>query len=109
MTIDAPTPDNNILLRQMRGTRRDMQEMMEREARTIDLVNRLILRVDEGFARMREEMSALRRDLAATHSQVGTVHSDLVLMENRILTAITEVRRLAERVDKNEDTSEDLS
>lgn len=93
--VDSPTPDNNLILRQMAGMRRDMAEIMEREARGIELMNRLALKIDAGFAQMRE--SHARLDVRMTELQ-----GDLVLMENRILTAITEVRALAARIDDPE-------
>lgn len=92
---DSPSPDNNLVLRQLAGMRRDMAEMMERQARSIELQNRLVLRVDEGLTQIREEFAYLRRD-------VHLARSDLVEMENRVLTAITEVRNIAARLDDPE-------
>lgn len=119
--LDAPpTPDNTLLLRQMQGIRRDIHETHEREARLIELVNRLAQRMDEGFSRVREEfgrvreefgrvrediggvrgeVASLRGDLASLRRDVDGLRGDLVLMENRVLTAISETRRLSERVD----------
>ena len=85
MSYEPPSPDNNLLLRQMRGMRQDMHELMEREARVIELLGRLNLRLDEATAR--------------TERSLNEIRSDLLLMENRILTAITETRRLSERID----------
>lgn len=92
---DAPTPDDNLVLRQLAGMRRDMAEMMERQARSIELQNRLVLRVDEAAGHFREQMAYLQRDM-------HLVRSDLVDMENRVLTAITEVRNIAARLDDPE-------
>ncbi|MGU3283380.1 hypothetical protein [Methylobacterium mesophilicum] len=91
----APAPSNNLLLRQMDGLRRDMRELMEREARTIELMNRIAVRMDEGFTRIRDDMAYIRRD-------VGEMRGDLLTMENRVLNAITEVRFMAARVDEAE-------
>ncbi|MCJ2142565.1 hypothetical protein [Methylobacterium sp. E-066] len=68
---------NNLLLRQTDGLRRDMRELMEREARTIELVNRIAVRMDEGFTRIRDDMAYIRRD-------VGEMRGDLLTMENRV-------------------------
>jgi hypothetical protein len=92
MVESSPSPNNNILLRQMQGIRRDIQETHERESRLIELVGRLAIRMDEGFNRVRDDIDSLRRD-------IDGLRGDNVLMENRVLTAISEVRRLSERVD----------
>lgn len=92
---DSPTPDNNLVLRQLTGMRRDMAELMEREARSIELMNRLALRIDAGFAQTRESHARL-------DARITDMQGDLVLMENRILTAIAEVRALARRIDDPE-------
>ncbi|GJD63252.1 hypothetical protein [Methylobacterium frigidaeris] len=125
--VDAPTPDNTLLLRQMQGIRRDLHETHEREARLIELVNRLALRMDEGFGRVREEfgrvrenfgrvrediggvrgeVATLREDVESLQRDVDGLRGDLVLMENRALTAISETRRLPERVDGLTDDGE---
>lgn len=98
--LDAPpTPDNTLLLRQMQGIRRDIHETHEREARLIEPVDRLALRMDEGFSRVREEFGRVREDIGGVRGKVASLRGDLVLVENRVLTAISDTRRLSERVD----------
>lgn len=92
MSYEPPSPDNNLILREMRNMRRDMLEVMEREARIVELLNRANLRLDEMSNR--------------TERGLHEIRGDLVMMENRILTAITEVRRLAERVDETAGSDE---
>lgn len=92
MSYELPSPDNNLSLREMRNMRRDMLEVMEREARIVELLNRANLRLDEMSNR--------------TERGLNEIRGDLVMMENRILTAITEVRRLAERVDETAGSDE---
>jgi hypothetical protein len=40
-----------------------MRQLMEREARTIALINSNSARMDEGFTRIREDHADVRRDL----------------------------------------------
>lgn len=85
MSYEPPNPDNNIVLRQVQGMRREMHEMLERQARAIDLVARLGERMERGF-------DDLRRDLRE-------MKSDLVLMENRVLTAQSDILNVVRRMD----------
>lgn len=71
--------------------------MMEQQARNLDIMTRLSSRIDETFGTMQEDSHRLRRDVAG-------MRSDLLLMENRILTAITEVRDVAARLDEGSDS-----
>lgn len=93
MSYESPSPDNNLVLRQVHSLRREMQEVMERQARAIDLVNRLGERMERGFDDMRRDLREVR--------------SDLVLMENRVLTAQSDVLRLVQRVDDGPDADRD--
>ena len=95
MSYESPTPDNNLVLRQVQSLRREMHEMMERQARAIDLVNRLGDRVERGFDDVRREL----RD----------VKSDLVLMENRVLTAQSDLLHVVRRMDDGPDRDQDTS
>lgn len=73
MSCELPDSDNNLVLRQVQGMCREMHEMLERQARAIDLVSRLGKRMERGFDDVRCELREVK--------------SDLVLMENRVLTA----------------------
>lgn len=99
MADESPSPENNPILRSMAGYRREMREMLDRQARIIDQQNKIALRVDESIDRMREELAYLRRDMTG-------IRSDLVLMENRVLTAIAEVQRIAARLDEGDASDE---
>ncbi|MGX7706142.1 hypothetical protein [Methylobacterium sp. Gmos1] len=99
MVESFPSPNNNILLRQMQGIRRDIQETHERESRLIELVGRLAMRMDEGFNRVRDDIGTVREDIDSLRRDIDALRGDNVLMENRVLTAISEVRRLSERID----------
>ena len=92
MSDEPPTPDNNLVLRNIQGLRR---EMLERQARTIDLVNRLALRVSELSMRMDKGFN--------------DVQSDVVLMENKVLSAQSDVLRIVTRLDAERDTVEDTA
>ena len=93
MSYEPPTPENNVVLRQVQSLRREMHEILERQARAIDLVSRLGERMERGF-------DDVRRDLRE-------VKSDLVLMENRVLTAQSDILRVVQRLDDGPDTAED--
>lgn len=95
MSYESPTPDNNPVLRQVQGLRREMHEMTERQARAIDLVSRLGERMERGF-------DDVRRD-------VREVKSDLILMENRVLTAQSDILRIVQRADDGPDSDHDAS
>lgn len=83
MSFEPPTPDTNLVLRQVQNMRR---EMLERQARVIDLVSRLGERMERGF-------DDVRRDLREAKS-------DLVLMENKVLTARSDLLKLVSRLDE---------
>lgn len=88
-----PTPENNLILRQMVGMRRDMAETRETNARVIELLGRANVRLDEMTARFDDGLGRLDRRLRE-------MQGDLVLMENRVITAIAEVRTIAARMDQ---------
>lgn len=83
MSYEPPSPDENVVLRQVQGMRREIREVLDRQARVIDLMNRLGERMERGFDDVRRE----RRE----------VRSDLVLMENRVLTAQSDILRVVVR------------
>lgn len=93
----APSPDNNFILRQMAGMRRDMHALMEMQARSLEAFARTSGRTDEVLNSIAEETQRIRRDVSA-------LRSDMLLMENRVITAITEVRELAARLDQANDS-----
>ena len=95
MSYESPTPDNNLVLRQVQSLRREMHAMMEPQARAIDLVSRLGERMERGF-------DDVRRD-------VREVKSDLILMENRVLTAQSDILRIVRRADDGPDSDHDAS
>jgi SMC interacting uncharacterized protein involved in chromosome segregation len=99
MAESSPSPNNDVLLRQMQGIRRDIQETHERESRLIELIGRLAMRMDEGFNRVRDDIGAVRDDIDSLRRDIDALRGDNVLMENRVLTAISEVPRLSERID----------
>ena len=91
MSYESPTPDNNLVLRNLQGLRGEMMELVERQARTIDLVNRLALRVGELSARMDKGFA--------------DVQSDIVLMENKVLSAQSDVSRIVRKLDDGAEDS----
>jgi hypothetical protein len=95
MSYESPTPDNNLVLRQVHSLRREMHEMMERQARAIDLVSRLGERMERGFDDVRRELREVK--------------PDLVLMENRVLTAQSDVLQLIRRLDDGSDPNRNTS
>ncbi|MGU3540894.1 hypothetical protein [Methylobacterium sp. A54F] len=90
---DAPSPDNNLILRSMQGMRRDMIELADRETRVIDLLNRVNMRLDEASARVDQHFARVER-------QLSDLRSDVLLLENKTLSAITEVRNLVAQLDE---------
>ena len=89
MSDEPPTPDNNLVLRQVQGMRREMREMLERQARVIDLVDRLGERMERGFDDVRRELREVK--------------SDLVPMENRVPTAQSDIPKVVLRLDHEAD------
>ncbi|WP_375454700.1 hypothetical protein [uncultured Methylobacterium sp.] len=90
MNDELPTPDNNLVLRQVQGMRREMHEMLERQARAIDLVARLGERMERGFDDVRRELREVK--------------SDLVLMENRVLTAQSDILKVVLHLDEGQES-----
>lgn len=89
MNDELPAPDNNLVLRQVQSMRREMHEMLERQARAIDLVARLSERMERGFDDVRRELREVK--------------SDLVLMENRVLTAQSDILKVVLRLDEGQE------
>ncbi|AWN43917.1 hypothetical protein [Methylobacterium durans] len=102
MTDEAPNPGNNLILRMVQGVRRDVQDMSEREARVIELLGRMNLRLDDVHMRLNEMNARMDQGFARLDRGLSDVRSDIVLLENRAITAVTEVRRVAERLDEAE-------
>ena len=78
-------PDNLVLV-QLRGMRREMAAILENQRRDRELITRLALRVDQGFA-------DLRRD-------IGEIRSDMVQLENGLLNRHTEILDVMRRLDQ---------
>ncbi len=87
---DAPPPENNLILRQLAEIRRENRETQERQARVIELLGRTNQKIDDLVARMERGLSEVR--------------SDIVLLENKALSAITDVARVVARMDEQEMT-----
>jgi hypothetical protein len=83
---DAPSPGNNLILRQLAEIRRENRETQERQARVIELLGRTNQKIDDLVARMERGLSEVR--------------SDIVLLENKALSAITDVARVVARMDE---------
>lgn len=85
MPADPPPPED-LVLRQLQGLRREFAAVLENQRRDRELILRLTSRMEEG-------LESLRRDLR-------DVRSDIVLLENGMLTRqneiLTVVRRLEE-------------
>ena len=78
-------PDNLVLV-QLRGMRREMAAILENQRRDRELITRLALRVDQGFA-------DLRRD-------IGEIRSDMTQFENGLLNRHTEILDVMRRLDQ---------
>lgn len=87
---DAPSPENNRILRQLAGIRRENRETQERQARVLELLGRTNQKIDDLVARMERGLSEVR--------------SGIVLLENKALSAITDVARVVARMDEQEMT-----
>ncbi len=90
----ADEPDNLVLV-QLRGMRREMAAILENQRRDRELITRLALRVDQGFARVDEAFVDLRRD-------IGEIRSDMVRLENGLLDRHTEILDVVRRLDEIE-------
>lgn len=95
MSYEPPNPDNNLVLRQVQSMRREMHEILERQARAIDLVARLGERMERGFDDVRRELREVK--------------SDLVLMENRVLTAQSDILKVVLRLDDSEEPRDGIA
>ncbi len=84
---------NNLVLVQLRGMRREMAAILENQRRDRELITRLALRVDQGFARVDEALVDLRRD-------IGEIRSDIVQLENGLLNRHTEILDVMRRPDQ---------
>lgn len=93
MTNDAPTRENNLILRQVIGMRRDRVAVSVTNARVIELLGRMNMRLDAMSERFDGAFSRVDR-------RIQERHGDVILMENRVLAAITEVRNLRIRSDE---------
>ena len=83
---DAPSPENNLILRQLAEIRRENRETQERQARVIELLGRTNQKIDDLVARMERGLPEFR--------------GDIVLLENKALSAITDVERAMARMDE---------
>ena len=83
----------NLVLVQLRGMRREMAAILENQRRDRELITRLALRVDQGFARVDEALVDLRRD-------IGEIRSDMVQLENGLLNRHTEILDVMRRLDQ---------
>ncbi len=84
---------NNLVLVQLRGMRREMAAILDNQRRDRELITRLALRVDQGFARVDEALADLRRD-------IGEIRSDMVQLENGLLNRHTEILDVVRRLDE---------
>ncbi len=87
---DAPSPEHSLILRQLTEIRRENRERQERQARVIELLGRTNQKIDDLVARMERGLSEVR--------------SDIVLLENKALSAITDLERVIARMDEQEVT-----
>ena len=97
MSDEPPSPHNNLILRNLSGLRRDMLEMVERQGRTIGLVDRLALRVGELSTRVGELTTRVDKGF-------NDVQSDIILMENKVPSAQSDVMRVVRRLDDEDET-----
>lgn len=95
MSYEPPNPDNNLVLRQVQSMRREMHGILERQARAIDLVAPLGERMERGFDDVRRELREVK--------------SDLVLMENRVLTAQSDILKVVLRLDDPEEPRDGIA
>ena len=63
---EAPAPDNNIVLRQLEGMRREMRVMLERQDRTQELVQRSIVAIGE----LRSDTILIENNLLSRHNEI---------------------------------------
>ena len=93
MTNAAPTPENDLILRRMNGMRRDMVAVPGTNARVIEWLRRMNMRLDGMSERFDGAFSRVDRC-------IQELHGDVILTESCVLDAITEVRNLRVRIDE---------
>ena len=80
-------PDNNLVLRQLQGIRREFAAVLENQSRDRELIIRLHRRIDEGFDKLNQDLREARNDLFS--------------MENKILNRDNEILEIVRRLDEN--------
>src|SRR4051812_29296529 len=80
------TADDNLVLRQVQGSRRDVAAVLDNQVRQQDLIARLSRHVDEGFTQVALDIVEMK--------------SDIVLLENKLLSRHNELLRVMRRLDE---------
>lgn len=91
---DAESDQGNIsvfVLAQLRAMDRKLNLVLDTQQRHSERFVRLERDMGEGFARLGDDISALRRD-------VHEVKSDIILLENKVLTAQFEMLGILHRI-----------
>lgn len=79
---------DNLMLRHLRGMRREMAVMLERQVRDREL----LLRISDDVGRVRQDVSEIRRD-------IQELRSEMISLENKVLSGQNEVLRVMRRLD----------
>lgn len=94
--VEQPRPVESLALRQLRGIRQELAAVLANQTRDRDIITRMYAKMEQEFIRTDEGISGLRRELAA-------VRSDLVMIENGLLSRHNDILDLARRLDGGDD------
>jgi hypothetical protein len=91
----AVTPEDNLVLRQLQGLRKENQVFLEREVEDRQRLIRLAERMEAGFDNIRSDIRQLRQE-------VKEPRGDLMLTENKLINGQNDILAVLRRLDEIE-------
>ena len=91
----AVKPDDNLVLRQLQGLRKENQVFLEREVEDRHRLIRLAERMEAGFDNIRSDIRQLRQE-------VKELRGDLMLTENKLINGQNDIMAVLRRLDEIE-------
>lgn len=91
----AVTPEDNLVLRQLQGLRKENQVFLEREVEDRQRLIRLAERMEAGFDNIRSDIRQLRQE-------VKELRGDLMLTENKLINGQNDILAVLRRLDEIE-------
>jgi hypothetical protein len=66
------SPEDNLILRQMRGMRDEMRVILDNQIRDRELITRMFSKMEQGFNDARRDLADIRVDVNRTNSDFPT-------------------------------------